>query len=143
MTDVILAETVVRAGLVLAWIFGPYLLIQGIWMFAHRKNLMKICKSLRETPAAVYLSGWLSLLIGLTVVNLYNVWETNFGVFLTILGWAYVLRGLVVLFMPRVFLKVEAHEKTVMPTMAVVRVVWGLLIVWFGYMQMQVMNNMM
>lgn len=116
----------------LAWIFGPYLVIQGIWMFAQKKNLMKICKSIRETPASVYIFGWTSLLIGLVLVNLFNVWEPSLAIFMTLLGWGYVVRALLILFVPQVFLKMETHEKTVMPTMAIVRIVWGLLILWFG-----------
>jgi len=121
---------------ILAWIFGPYLLIQGIWMFAQKKNLMKICESIRKTPAAIYIAGWTSLLIGLTLINLFNVWEASLAIFMTLLGWAYVVRALIILFIPQVFLKLETHEKTVMPTMAVLRIIWGLLILWFGSMIM-------
>lgn len=123
-------------ALILTWIFGPYLLIQGIWMFAQKKNLMKICNSIRTTPAASYILGWTSLLIGLVLINLFNVWEASLAIFLTLLGWAYIIRGLIILFAPHVFLKLETKEKCVMPTMAIVRLVWGLLLLWFGFMIM-------
>jgi hypothetical protein len=122
------------AASVLAWIFGPYLLIQGIWMFAQKENLLKICESIRKTPAAIYIAGWSSLLIGLTLINFFNVWQANIALVLTLLGWGYFVRGLIILFTPQLFLKLEIHEKRVMPTTALIRIIWGALILWFGMM---------
>ncbi len=118
----------------LSCIFGPFLVIQGLWMMVQRKNCMKICESIRKTPAAIYVVGWTSLLVGLVMVEQFNLWQANLLIFVTLLGWAYLLRGLVVFFAPQLFLKCEMHEKKLFTTWAVVRLVWGLILVWIAFM---------
>jgi len=111
-------------------IFGPYLLIMGLWMFIQRKNCVKICDSIRKTPAGIHCMGWSSLLIGLVLINLFNVWESNVLVLITLLGWAYLVRAFVILFVPQVYLKMEMHENTCINLAGIVRIVWGIILCW-------------
>lgn len=42
----------------------------------------------------------LTLLLGLMVVSMYNVWEFNVWLIVTILGWAMVVKGVVYFLIP-------------------------------------------
>ncbi len=117
--------------MLVANIFGPYLFIVGLAMLVHRHNCRKIMDSIRKTPAAFYGMGWTSLLIGLFVINQYNVWSfETMAIFVTLLGWAYFLRGIIILFTPQLFLRTEKHEACWATTGGVVRLIWGLLLIW-------------
>ena len=113
-------------------IFGPYLLIIGIWMLIQKKNCMKICDAVRKNPASIHCLAWTSLLIGLVLINFFNVWQSNAVVIITILGWAYLIRGLVILFLPQVYLKTETHESAYINLAAFIRIIWGLALCWLS-----------
>ncbi len=119
-----------------ASIFGPYQLLVGLWMLIHRHNCQKVMDSIRKTPAATYILGWTSLLLGLFIMYEYNNWNfANVTIFVTVLGWAYFIRGLIIMFIPQLFLKTEAHEPSWITTGGVLRLVWGLALCWIA-MQM-------
>ncbi len=120
----------------LSSIFGPYLLIMGLWMLVHRKNYEKIGESISKTPMAIYIVGWTSLLIGLVIISTYDVWEWDALVFVTLLGWAYLVRALIVLFMPQLYLKAEAHKKSWIKLGGIIRFVWGILLCWIALRSM-------
>ncbi len=119
-----------EAAVTISGIFGPYLLIVGLWMLIHKKNCMKICDSIRKAPAAIHVLAWTSLLIGLTLINFFNVWQSNALVLITLLGWAYFARGIIILFVPQLYLKMETHENTCINTGACLRVIWGIILCW-------------
>ncbi len=121
-------------AIALSYIFGPYLLIQGLWMLIQHKNNMKICESIRKTPAAVHFIGWTSLMIGLVLVNMFNMWQWNILLFVTLLGWAYIVRALIVLFIPQLFLRAETHDAQRVRVGGVVRLVWGVILSWTAFM---------
>jgi hypothetical protein len=114
-------------------IFGPYMFIMGLWMLIHRQNCQKIMDSIRKTPAAIYVMGWTSLLLGLFIINQFNEWNfENITIFVTLLGWAYFVRAIIILFVPQLFLKTEAHETGWITTGGVLRLIWGVLLIWIS-----------
>jgi hypothetical protein len=49
-----------------------------------------------------YLSGLLSLLAGLTIVNLHNRWQMDWRVIITVLGWLMTIGGIIRIVLPQV-----------------------------------------
>jgi hypothetical protein len=121
-----------ETAMTISGIFGPYLLIIGLWMLIQKKNCMKICDSVRKNPAAVHCHAWMSVLIGLVLINVFNVWEANAVIIITLLGWVYFIRGLVVLFIPHVWHKTETHESAYINLGAFIRIIWGLALCWLS-----------
>lgn len=118
--------------MLVASVFGPYQLIVGLWMLIHRRNCQKVCDSIRKTPAAIYVMGWTSLLLGLFIMYEYNYWIWNIALFVTLLGWAYFIRGLLILFVPQTYLKTETREHAYITTGGILRVIWGIALCWIA-----------
>lgn len=118
--------------ILIASVFGPYQFIIGLWMLLHKKNCEKICDSVRKSPAAIYLMGWSSLLLGLFIIYGYNFWVMNISIFVTLLGWAYFIRAIIILFVPQVYLKTETKEKAWITSGAVLRIIWGVALIWIA-----------
>src|SRR5579883_643766 len=114
-----------------ATIFGPYQLVVGLWMLVHRKNCLKVYDSIRKTPAAIYVMGWTSLLLGLFIVTTFNYWMWNVSLFVPTLGWAYIIRGVIILFIPQLFLT-DKNENSRLSIGAVLRLIWGAGLVWIA-----------
>jgi len=117
----------------LASIFGPLLAIVGLWMLLYHENMMKVLNSIKSTPALFYMSGWMSLLIGLVIVSQYNVWMANLAVLITLLGWVLIIRGILALFIPQLLIKLTMEKTSWCKVMGIIPFVWGLLLCWFAF----------
>ena len=117
----------------LASIFGPLLAIVGLWMLLYHENMMKVLNSIKSTPALFYMSGWMSLLIGLVIVSQYNVWMANLAVLITLLGWVLIIRGILALFIPQLLIKLTMEKTSWCKVMRIIPFVWGLLLCWFAF----------
>ncbi len=50
----------------------------------------------------LYLSGLLSLLAGLAIINLHNTWRADWRVIITVLGWSMTIGGIIRIVTPQV-----------------------------------------
>ncbi|HAZ15876.1 MAG TPA: hypothetical protein DCY54_04515 [Parachlamydiales bacterium] len=117
----------------LAGIFGPFLTIWGLWMLLYSENLVKVMTSVKNTPGAFYLMGMLNLLLGLIIVNMYNVWMWHPAVLVTLLGWVLLIRGVLSLFVPQLIIKYTMTDHAVMRAIGLIPLVWGLALWWFAF----------
>lgn len=116
----------------LAAIFGPYLVIHGLWMIFYHDNMSKIWTSIKNTPAIFHLGAAITLWIGLAAVNTYNIWAMNVAVFVTLLGWLMVVRGVVALFVPQLYVKIVMNNG-MMKVWGILGLVWGLILCWLAF----------
>jgi hypothetical protein len=117
----------------LASIFGPFLMILGFWKLFYRSNVTKVITSIKTTPGVMYMLGVINLLVGLTVVSMFNMWVWNISLLVTLVGWALLVRGLLAFFFPQVLV----HKKMATPgyfkVKGVVLLVWGFFLCWFAF----------
>lgn len=116
----------------LASIFGPFLVIMGLWMLFYHENMNKIMASIKGCSGCFYVLGIINLLIGLTIISRCNIWEWNAAVLVTLLGWFLILRGVFSLFIPQVLMK-WTMGKGVMKGIGLLPLVWGALMSWFAF----------
>jgi hypothetical protein len=76
--------------------------------------------------------GWTSLLLGLFIIHEYNYWIWNITLFVTVLGWAYFVRGLLIMFVPQFYLKTETNEKNWITAGGIIRLIFGIAISWIA-----------
>jgi len=126
-------EMKMKAAMWIASVFGPYLTISGLWMLLYSDNLIKIMTAIKNSPGVFYLMGALNFLIGLAIIHSYNMWIWNMSFFVTLLGWVFMVRGLLSLFMPQLVMKVTMGNHTFMKAMGVIPFIWGLILVGFAY----------
>lgn len=117
----------------LARIFGPFLLIIGLWMLFYHHNAHKIATSIKNAPAIFYCHGSINLLLGLFILNGYNHWDKSMLVVIPIVGWLFLLRGLMVLFFPQLLIRCTMHSHASIRVSAIVPLVFGILLCWIGF----------
>ena len=117
----------------LASIFGPFLAINGLWMLFYHENFSKIMTSIKNTPAIFHSGAMINLLIGLTILSQFNMWAMNLMVLVTVLGWCMVVRGVMALFVPQMFMKLIMGKSDKLKTWGVIHLVWGLLLCWLAF----------
>ncbi len=122
-----------ESALTLARVFGPLLGILGLWMLLYGDNVVKVMNATKSSPVALYTGAMINLLLGLIIINGFNVWEWNIYFFVTLLGWILFLRGVLGLFMPQLIVKIMMQKASWMKTMGIIPFVWGLILTWTGF----------
>ena len=112
-----------------AHVFGPFLVIVGLWMLLYSDNLAKIMTSIKGSPACFHILGLLQLLIGLILITQCNVWKMSGAFFVTLLGWVFLLRGVLSLFFPQVLMKILPKGNWT-KFAGIIPLVWGILLYW-------------
>ena len=105
---------------------GLYIAIMSLAMLINQKYFKNVCKEVLTSPAMSTFAGIISLLFGLFVVLLHNIWEGNWTLIVTILGWLILIKGLLYVFFP---LKLKGFCDKLMKSPAHTWMLWILLIV--------------
>jgi uncharacterized membrane protein HdeD (DUF308 family) len=76
-----------------AKVLGLYMLIAGIAVLLRRRDILLAVGAFVEDKSARLITGLLTLLIGLFVVNLHNDWSTLPASLVTLFGWIAIIKG--------------------------------------------------
>lgn len=80
-------------SIIIARFLGPLLLASAAAVLVNRKGIEKLAADFAKHTPAIYLTGVMSLLGGLAIVQFHNVWS-GWQVLITILGWMSIFRGI-------------------------------------------------
>lgn len=120
-------------AMMLSSIFGPLLMIMGVWMLFYHENLVKVCTSIKNTPASQHLMGYINMLVGLTIINHYNIWAWNLALLITLLGWLMLVRGLLTHFLPQLYFKISMNDPSWLRIKGIIPLAWGLGLCWLAF----------
>ena len=85
----------------IAGLIGPLLIAMSIAMLVNRHLFPAMAGQLAQNYGLVFLSGILSLLAGVAIVRVHNVWTGGWRVIVTVLGWLAIAGGLVRMWFPQ------------------------------------------
>ncbi len=86
----------------LARLIGPMMLAVGAGLLIDQRAFKEMAAEFLASRTLLFLSGFLTLLGGLAIVNTHNVWELGWPVIITIIGWLAVIGGTVRIVWPSV-----------------------------------------
>lgn len=116
----------------LASVFGPMLLIMGVWSVFYHDQAMKAATAMKTSPACLMILAVINLLLGLLIINTTNEWTMAVTALVSLLGWVFLIRGLIFLFMPKFVTKYLA-KKNGMYLRGVIGLIWGLVLCWLAF----------
>ena len=90
----------------LALVFGLYFIAAGIGLISNRFDYQAMLDELYENAALGYISAILVFALGVVVVRLHNDWTSFMAGFVSFVGCAMVIEGLLLLAFRRQFLGV-------------------------------------
>jgi len=93
-------------SLFLARLLGPTFVAVALGMLINLGMYETMIAEALRPGIVFYLSGLLSLLAGLSIVNLHNRWQMDWRVFITVLGWLMTIGGVIRIVMPQVAIAV-------------------------------------
>lgn len=124
------------ASILIARLIGPILLVAAIAMLADIKGMQKMAREFLENRALIFLSGFLTMLAGLAIVNSHNIWIMEWPVIITLFGWAMIIGGAIRIAFPSV---VRSMGSAMMENPTLIRVAgaaWaiiGAVLIYKGY----------
>ena len=89
-------------SLFLARLLGPTFVAVALGMLINLGIYESMIADALHPGILFYLSGFLSLLAGLAIVNLHNRWQMDWRVIITVLGWLMTIGGIMRIVLPRV-----------------------------------------
>jgi hypothetical protein len=85
----------------IAGFIGPLLAAMGLAMLVNRDLFPAMIGQLAQSYGLIFLSGILSLLAGIAIVRVHNVWTGGWQIIVTVLGWLAILGGLARMWFPQ------------------------------------------
>ena len=125
-------ETAILIGRLFAVIY----LAVGLGLILSPGHYRKMMTDFIDSPGVLYLGGLLAMVAGLLIVLHHNVWTADWTLLITLLGWAAVLKGGLILVFPGLmtdqFSRLSAN--TSLTTVAgVTAMLFGLFLGWFSF----------
>ena len=121
------------AAFQLARIFGPLLLIVGLWCLFYRHKAHEAAKGLAGNSSLMYMHGIINLIVGLTIVNMFNHWVWDLTLLVTLLGWFMIVRGVFALYWPNALVNCQLGTEKCITVWGIIWIVWGFFLTWLGY----------
>ena len=122
-----------NAAMWLASIFGPFLVILGLWMLLYCDQYTKVLSGIKSSAGLFYMNSVFNLLIGFTVLSQYDLWGWNLLVLITLLGWVMVIRGIMGLFVPQLLMDILMGKHGCAKVLGVLPIVWGIFLSYVGF----------
>jgi hypothetical protein len=85
----------------LAKLMGPTFVVIALGMLLNLNMYETMIADALHPGVLFYLTGLLSLLAGLTIVNLHNRWQGDWRVIITVLGWLMTIGGIMRIVLPQ------------------------------------------
>jgi hypothetical protein len=117
----------------LARLLGPMLVVLGIGLIAFQDSWRAMAKEFFASRPMIFMSGFLTLLGGLAIVNTHNVWQGGWPVIITILGWLAVVGGITRMLFPTAAIDIGEHMLGNRTSLTVAGAVEGLVGLWLCY----------
>ncbi len=122
--------------ILLAKIFGVYMLVMGVAIFMNKKHFVGAIVAIAKERFAQIIAGAVGLLVGLWMVNVHNDWSSVPASLITLLGWTGVAKGFAYLFLPEQKLTKLVHffaERNWYAIDGAVVIILGAYLAGFGY----------
>ena len=114
-------------SLFLAKLMGPTFVVIALGMLINLGTYESMIAEALHTGILFYLSGLLSLLAGLAIVNLHNMWCADWRVIVTVFGWLMTIGGIIRIVLPQVAIAIGSTIYGGRAATIVVAVIVGIL----------------
>jgi hypothetical protein len=94
-------DIVPTTSIFLAKLIGPLFVALGLAMLVNPAVSQTMSEEFLRSHALIFLSGLITLVAGLAIVNLHNAWTRDWRVIITVLGWLSVIGGIFRIALPQ------------------------------------------
>jgi len=104
----------------------------GVGILLGKINFKTIAEDLDNSPALTFISGAIAITVGIFLLQYHNIWANDWTVLITLVGWAFLIGGIMVLIFPKMLIYFGKFYKP-SPVWAIFMISFGLLFGYFGF----------
>lgn len=86
--------------IVLSQILGIIITVFGLSVLVNKKSIIALLDETTQSQGVLWILGFITLIFGGLIVVFNNVWSSGLQLFITIIGWLVLLKGIVTLVFP-------------------------------------------
>ena len=120
----------------IAGLIGPLLMAMASSMLINGNDFRAVIADIGKSPALILFSGIVTLVAGLAIVRLHNVWSGGWQIIVSIFGWLALIGGFVRIVLPfQTAALAESFANTgfPIPVIALFPLVLGAYLSWQGW----------
>ena len=120
----------------LSKVMGIYLVIISAGMLIQMDHFVNAIVTLMHEPSLTLVTGFLTLILGITLVVCHNHWEWNWRLLITIFAWLILLKGFSLIFYPQLLIDVTiplVKNQHIYYTFTSIYLALGLLLCYLGF----------
>ena len=118
----------------LARALGIYFVVLCLAMLTKRKFFHEVLQSVAGSKAVLYLSGLFSLIIGLLIVLSHNIWDCNWRIIVTVVGWLALVKGVLLIIAPKTFMSWSMKAfRVITPIVCAIIILVGAYLIYIGF----------
>jgi len=124
-----------ETSILIAKIIGIIYLSFGLGILINTKLYQKLLEQLLIDPSIRILGGVMSIIIGILILEYHNVWEANWTIVISIIGWIALIKGILLLTFPKFITIVKPifdSEKS-LRVLAVLVILIGIVFAYLGF----------
>lgn len=72
----------------------------GIAALSGKLSFRRLIEDFETSPGLTYMTGFITLILGMILVKYHNLWVKDWTVLITLIGWAALLKGLMLMACP-------------------------------------------
>jgi len=125
-----------ESSVFIAKIIGPLFIIVAVGLLLNLKYYQRVLEEFAKSPALLYLGGFNAFIFGILIVLFHNVWQLQWPVVITILGWMGLIKGVALLVFPDVMARLSSRytkSSTSLIVQSAVILVLGVFLTVMGY----------
>ena len=100
-----------ETSIFLAKVVGMSLGIGSLAIIIRHKIYKEVVEQASKSFITICLSGFTFIILGVLLVSSHNIWTLDWRVIITVIGWAFLLKGSLRIFFPELVLKLLAQKK--------------------------------
>ena len=118
----------------IAKIISVIYISSGVAVLMGTINFNDIANDFDKSQALTFVAGSVGIIIGMVLIKFHNNWVTNWTVLITIISWAFLIGGLIVVIFPKslsYFSKYYKHSHA----WGIFMIIFGVIIGYFGFIR--------
>lgn len=120
----------------LAKVIGIYFVIVSIALLCNMQQFTAYVSSLITDVPVMFVTGFFTLILGILLLVGHQVWEWNWRVIITIVGWLTFVKGASIIFYPQFIDRISmsfVQNTNFAYIAAIVDLILGLILCYFGF----------
>jgi uncharacterized protein YjeT (DUF2065 family) len=108
----------------------------GLGVLTNTSFYKKLYDDFAESTFAMYIGGITALIIGFLLVTFHNTWTKDASVIITLLGWAALIKGVVIFICPKAMTalaKAMTKKEKMLKIMGIFIIIFGLFLAYLGF----------